>query len=225
MSSSNSIVYDIETVPLSDERLALCEPAHKAPSNVRDPVKIAAAVAEKAVIWRERAALSPLTGRVAMIGMFHEEPKAIHLTFANATDEELDLQEAEMLKQFWRGATKAIGAGQLLISWNGHGFDVPFLIKRSWALQVEIPPIIDIRSKWGMQPPWIDLMREWQCGDRTAEYTSLNAAAGFLGLGQKAGDCLQLRHQLEHETETAIAYLKQDLVLTEAIARRMGIIY
>jgi hypothetical protein len=46
-----------------------------------------------------------------------------------------------------------------------------------------------------------------------------------LGLGQKAGDCLQLRHQLEHETETAIAYLKQDLVLTEAIARRMGIIY
>ena len=223
MSKSNSIIYDIETVPLSDDRLALCEPEHKAPSNVKDPAKIAAAIAEKAVTWREKAALSPLTGRVAMIGMYNEEPKSIFLAFKDATDEDLDLQESLMLKQFWTAASKAIANGQLIVSWNGHGFDVPFMIKRSWALKVEIPAGIDIRNKWGMQPPWIDLMKEWQCGDKSAEYTSLNTAAGFLGLGQKAGDCLQLRHQLEHEPETAIAYLKQDLVLTEAIARRMGI--
>ena len=222
---TNSVIYDIETVPLSDERLSLVEPEHKAPGNLKDPAKIADAIKEKAATWREKAALSPITGRVAMIGVFNEEPKILHLAFKDATDDDLDLQESIMLKSFWKCAMSAIGAGQLLVSWNGHGFDVPFLIKRSWALQAPIPAGIDIRNKWGMQPPWIDLMKEWQCGDRSAEFTSLNTAAGFLGLGQKAGDCLQLRHHLEHEPETAIAYLKQDLVLTRGISQRMGITY
>ncbi|NBU83438.1 MAG: hypothetical protein EBS21_02325 [Sphingomonadaceae bacterium] len=221
---SNAFVYDIETVPLSEARLALVEPEHKAPGNLKDPEKIAAAIAEKAKEWREKAALSPITGRVAMVGAKIDESEILHLAFADADDDELDLQEGVMLMRLWKCAKSSMMDGKILVSWNGHGFDIPFLIKRSWALKVTIPPEIDIRNKWGMQPPWIDLMREWQCGDKTAGYTSLNTAAGFLGLGQKAGDCLQLRHQLEHDPETAVAYLKQDLALTEGIGRRMGII-
>jgi len=221
MPSSNSFVYDIETVPLSEARLLLVEPEHKAPGNLKDPEKIATAIAEKAQEWREKAALSPMTGRVAMIGAGDD---IIHLAFKDADDDNLDAQERIMLAIWWREAILATLRGRMLVSWNGHGFDVPFLIKRSWALNVPIPREIDIRNKWGMQAPWIDLMREWQCGDKTAGFTGLNTAARFLGLGQKAGDCLQLRHQLEHEPETAIAYLKQDLDLTESIGRRMGII-
>lgn len=220
---SNSFVYDIESIPLSEARLALVEPEHKAPGNLKDPEKIAAAIAEKAKEWREKAALSPITGRVAMMGARIAASEIMRLSFP-ADDDALDLQESMMLCQWWSSAKAALLDGKLLVSWNGHGFDVPFLIKRSWALNVPIPPEIDIRNKWGMQAPWIDLMREWQCGDKTAPFTSLNTASRFLRLGQKAGDCLQLRHQLEHEPETAIAYLKQDLVLTEGVGRRMGII-
>lgn len=225
MSSSNSLVYDIETVALSEARLALVEPEHEAPGNFKDPDKIAAAIAEKAKAWREKAALSPLTGRVAMIGTLDgAEPAIQYLAFADADDSELDRQEAMMIAQWWRTAERAILDGKLIVSWNGHGFDIPFLVKRSWALRVQFPAVIDIRNKYGMQAPWIDLMREWQCGDKSALYTSLNTAAGFLGLGQKAGDCLQLRHQLENDPETAVAYLKQDLALTAGVGRRMGII-
>lgn len=222
---SNSFVYDIETIPLSEARLALVEPEHKAPGNLKDPEKIAAAVAEKAKEWREKAALSPVTGRVAMIGTRKGKTLGIvRLSFELDDDAILDAQEIIMLDLWWQSARSALVDGQLLVSWNGHGFDIPFLIKRSWALNVPIPPEIHIRNPWGMQAPWIDLMREWQCGDKTAAYTGLNTAARFLGLGQKAGDCLQLRHQLEHDPETAVAYLNQDLLLTEGIGLRMGII-
>jgi hypothetical protein len=223
MSTNPRFIYDIETVALSDARLALVEPEHSAPGNFKDPVKIAEAIAEKSKAWHEKAALSPLTGRVAMIGTkAGAEPAILHLAFKGASDDDLDDQEALMLKAFWLGAATAIAQGLTLIGFNSHGFDVPYLVKRSWALEVPIPANIDIFSRWGMQPPWIDLMKQWQLGDRGADYVSLNTVAGFLGLGQKAGDCLQLRHQLEHEPATAIAYLTQDLVLTEQIALRMG---
>lgn len=226
----NSLIYDIETIALSEARLALVEPTHEAPGNFKDPIKIAEAIAEKAKVWREKAALSPITGRVAMVGTmtYGSDPAIYRLSFNchshDDSDESLDVLERRILILWWRDARHALLNGKLLVSWNGHGFDIPFLIKRSWALNLAMPVEIDLRNKWGMQAPWIDLMREWQCGDKGAGFTSLNTAAGFLGLGQKAGDCLQLRHQLEHEPETAVAYLKQDLVLTAGVGRRMGIV-
>jgi hypothetical protein len=219
-----ALIYDIETIPLSDARLDLVEPEHKAPGNLKDPAKIEAAIAEKAAEWRERAALSPLTGRVAMVGTKFTgcAPEILHLAFP-ADDEDLDMQETLMLQQWWSWAGHHLNTGSLLIGFNSHGFDIPFMVKRSWALKVKIPPAIDIFAKWGLTTPWIDLMKAFQLGDRTAPFTSLNSVAALMGLGQKEGDCLQLRHQLEHEPEAAIAYLRQDLALTETIAQRMGI--
>lgn len=221
---NNILVYDIETVALSDARLDLIEPEHEAPANLKDPAKIAAAIADKKAAWREKAALSPITGRVAMIGCLGAVDEIRFLTFSGTvTDAELDAQEALILQWFWQLAVKAINTGCLLVSFNGHGFDIPFLVKRSWALKVAVPAEIDVLNRWGLQAPWVDLMKAFQAGDRSAPFISLDTVAGFFGLGQKNGDSRELRQLLEHDRERAIAYLAQDLKLTAGIAGRMGI--
>lgn len=221
---SNILVYDIETIPLSNARLDLIEPEHKAPGNLKNPVNIAAAIAEKKAAWREKAALSPITGRVAMIGCSGVTEEIRFLTFTpGTTEEDLDKQEGSMLESFWQAAVKAIRNGCLLVSFNGHGFDIPFLVRRSWALRVTVPAEVDVLNRWGLQAPWIDLMKVFLAGDRNTLFVSLNTVAGFLGLGQKDGDCRELRHQLEHARDQAITYLAQDLKLTAGIANRLGI--
>src|SRR5687767_1701747 len=101
MTTSNAFIFDIETVPLSGARLALLEPEHEAPGNFKDPEKIAAAIAEKSRLWREKAALSPLTGRVAMIGMGADPLSIRHLVFSDPDDEALDKLERHLLTGWW----------------------------------------------------------------------------------------------------------------------------
>lgn len=227
--SPATIVYDIETVPLSEARLVLLEPDHEAPSNYVKPEAIAKAKEDKARAWREKAALSPITGRVAMIGIGgigkKETPtfetNIIHLAFKDASDDDLDTQERYMLMGLWAGLEEAAVNGTRLISFNGHGFDIPFLVKRSWSLRVRIPGNLGVFHRYGPGEPFIDLMKQFNVGDPSA-YISMNAVAGFLGLPPKDGDCRLLRQQLEDEPEKAIAYLKRDLELTAEIAGVMG---
>ena len=63
------IFFDIETGPLPDEILDEIEPVHSPPKTLKDPEKIRQSIAEKARIWRSKAALSPLTGQVLAIGI------------------------------------------------------------------------------------------------------------------------------------------------------------
>ena len=220
------MTYDIETIPLGDAALDLMEPVHEAPANLKDPAKIADAIAAKRAVWRERAALSPLTGRVAMVGVRAGGTSMVkRLTPQTwmedaAMEEAMDRDEVMLIDQFWMVASMAFNSGNQLVSFNGHGFDLPFMVKRSWALGVSIPHELDVLRP---HAPWRDLMKIFQCGDRAAPYVSLNTVARFFKVGQKDGDCLHLRDQLEYDPESAVRYLEQDLLLTEAIAVKMGI--
>lgn len=210
------LIYDIETIPLPDAELSRMEPVFEAPVNYKDPEKIAAAIAEKRGAWKERAALSPLTGRVAMIGARIEESNRI--IRLNSDDCDYDRQEAMMLREFWSIATLNIEYGNLLVGFNSHGFDIPFLARRSWALGVDVP--IPVHNK--MRMPWVDLMEVFTMG-KPGEFVSLDTVAKFFRVGQKTGSCLEVARRLRECPQEAEAYLLNDLELTQAVARRMGL--
>jgi len=74
---------DIETSALPDELLERVKPEFAAPSNIKDPVKIAAAIADKAIEWKERAALKAVTGKIVAYSFARDHEPTNFLCYDN----------------------------------------------------------------------------------------------------------------------------------------------
>jgi predicted PolB exonuclease-like 3'-5' exonuclease len=145
--------FDIETAA-NPENLALM-PEPKAPGNLKDPVKIEAAISEKKAELIEMAALDADYGRVLSIGYacdLEKEP-TVYLV-----DDQMD--EARLISGFWNVFQYCNGYA---VGFNILSFDLPYLMARSMYLGVSVPcvpmlakfrtePITDlyaIRYNWG----------------------------------------------------------------------------
>ena len=230
------VIYDIETGPLPDDELAaVLEPFPeyvplspdqvktgnlKDESKIRD--KITQAIAEhreeyhakKAkheIEFRDKAALSPLTGRVLAIG--YATP-AGSLVIHGANEEVL-------LTQFWSlfraMSNQSVGG---LIGWNTAGFDLPFLIRRSWFYDLPIPSDVIGGRYWSKL--FVDLMDVWRLGSK--DYVSLDRVSRFFGLGAKNGSGALFHQQWENDRNAACEYLANDLSLTLKVAKRLGVV-
>jgi hypothetical protein len=209
---SKSIIFDIETGPLSDEHLDRIAPEFEAPSNYKDEEKIAASIREQKVRWKEKAALSPLTGRVICIGVREAGGATIIL--------DGDGDEARLLVA-WRELVESYGHAGLFVGFNIFGFDLPFLVRRAW--HYGIAPCVRSGLNLRRLENWTDLREVWQLGDRQAE-GSLNAIARFFGIGAKSGSGKDFAALWGSDRAAATAYLQNDLNLTHAIGVRMGVI-
>ena len=127
--------------------------------------------------------------------------------------------EAIMLHEFWDICAPA--EGNHLVGFNCCQFDLPVLIRRSWKLGVAVPLGIRRGRYWGDNIT--DLRDVWQCGDRQA-HGSLDTIAKHLGVGQKNGEGKDFARLWHNNRELALRYLQNDLALTAAIAKRMGVI-
>jgi predicted PolB exonuclease-like 3'-5' exonuclease len=188
-------------------------PEFEAPTNYKDPSKVEAAIAEKRAAWMERAALSAVTGRILAIGV---KPVGGDVDVISG-------DEAVMLRTFWALAKEAKAERRLLIGFNTTGFDLPFMVRRSWKLGVRIPLSllnVDNRPNKGV---FVDILEAWQCGDRQ-ERVSLNTLAKYLGVGAKNGSGADFAKLWQTERSIAEAYLRNDLALTEAVADRLGLL-
>jgi hypothetical protein len=206
------LVIDIETGPAHDEALELVMPEFKAPSNYKDPEKIEASIASQKEEWKARAALSPVTGRVLALGLMRDadNPKFI-------TGPESDLLEAA-----WDALSGGLCLGHLVIGFCSNRFDIPFLVRRSWALGVKVPGFI-FRDGYRLSNLFVDIMDVYQCGDRSATI-NLDTLAKLLGLPGKNGNGADFARLLSENREAAIAYLENDLRVTWSVAERLGII-
>lgn len=154
------------------------DPAAVAVGNLKDPAKIDAkiatardvhaALAASVSIRREaahaahvakfveRAALSPLTGCVKAIGLLQcDDNTAAELWY---TGEGYD--ESRIIGQFW--ATVAAAPDHAFVGHNIFGFDLPFLVRRSWLLGVDVPAGVRDGRYWSRQ--FVDTMDVWGCG-------------------------------------------------------------
>ena len=170
--------------------------------------------------WASKAALSALTGRVLAVGIKKDEDWAII-----GEDGE---PETEILKAWWGIYKKYhLGNGRL-IGWNSNGFDVPFLVRRSWANFISVPESVFESHGRYLSKTFLDLMQLWACGGR--EYEKLDTVARFFGVGGKP-DGVDGAHFAalwlsgdQSSRQAAVDYLRNDLDMTWKLAERMGVI-
>lgn len=122
------LIVDIATTPIANADQFLEEPS--APANYKDPIKIAAYIEEKKREGADRCGLDLDLGRITAIGMSNDSGAVVILICATEDEE--------------REALKFIAdhvAGATLVTYNGHRFDLPFLMRRALYLGVKFPVI------------------------------------------------------------------------------------
>ncbi|MBI1178476.1 hypothetical protein GC207_13660 [bacterium] len=220
-SGAKTIIFDIETGPLSDAELAAAmpsfDPSAVKTGNIKDPDKIAAKIAEAETNhqreFTEKAALDAMTGRVLAIGLLH---------LFNGEFVVLDNgDEAELLREFWVRCEHEMGRLNRMVGFNTHLFDLPFLVRRSWRHRVALPWNLRRGRYWSDQ--LIDLREAWQLGDRQAK-GSLDAVARHLDVGAKNGEGRDFAMLWQTDRDQAIAYLRNDLQMTAGVAKALGVV-
>lgn len=205
--NNNQLVIDIETMANPDAIALLPEPSIDA--RLKDPAKVAEAKAEAKAKQIEKMALSPLTGKIAAVGLYGELGGEVVIA-----------DEVTMLN----AAYDAIKTSTI-ITYNGKSFDIPFIFKRgiilglSWATIPEMKLYTD-RYKSGAAH--IDLMTEF-CN--YGEYEKLDNLARFiLGSGKIEFDFREIPELLKTEEGKAkiSEYCLKDCELTYKLAKRMG---
>ena len=125
------LFFDIETTANPDAIALLPEPT--APANYKDADKIAQYITEKKTEQITQAPLDADLGKVIAISLQSgiESPVEVHLTGDPETKTENDL-----IRWFWAAFAKADGRS---CGYNIIGFDLPYLLRRSFDLGIQVP--------------------------------------------------------------------------------------
>ena len=208
------LVFDIETVPLSDVAEYLTEPV-EAPANYKDPLKIASYIAEATQRQIEKAALDLDLCEIAAIGI--GLPLAAYAQTRGTTPEE------DMLRGFWRFVQNIQHDGGILVGFNCLTFDLLILLRRSLYLGIETPVIsVDKYRHEGV----VDLADMLTFGGRMT-WRSLAFYCRRFGIpyddtidGAEVPGLVQAGRWADVE-----AHVRADVAATTALAARIGLIY
>lgn len=174
------LAFDIETEPDPDAVSSMPAP-EVATGNLKDPAKIAEKVADARARQLSRAALHPHYGRILAIGTARRDGDRIVTNVALRDDTRgQDSGETALLNFFWQEVFSA----KWIASFNGCGFDVPFLKRRSVLLDVPTCSI-EIDRYRVLDPLHANHLDVRFCLDRWE-----------IGNGQ--GDPLSLSHDLDY---------------------------
>lgn len=136
-----NLVFDIETVGFDFESLSetqqefLLRYAEQEPESVKKETMIENA--------KRCISLYPFTAKIVCLAMMNTETNKMMVLFENQNEESWEAEEEgvkyqsaseeEMLTRFWKYSSKA----EKLVSFNGRGFDLPFIMMRSAMLKIK----------------------------------------------------------------------------------------
>lgn len=250
------LIFDIETGGLPEKELSALCPAFEPPphpgefdpaavkyGNTKDPdkraviladaqAKHAAAVAnydrdrlaaaeQHFADFKARAALDAVTGRVLAVGFRSADN-------GKAAIEDGGGDESTLLGKFWAKYLACRGNQRKLVGCNILGFDLPFLVRRSWILGVDVPATV--RTDRYFDRLFVDLRDLWLLGQRWGDCDSkLDTMARALGCGCKpdgvgGADFGRLWFGTPEEKQQAVSYLLNDLDMTAKVASRLGVV-
>ncbi len=197
-----------------DAKLAEAEAAHKTlVENYETTVEMSMAQ------FLDRAALSPITGRVLAIGWI--QPGVQVQPEIWGSNVVADVTEISILREWWKMVAGWIEQKTTIVGHNLLGFDLPFLIRRSWKHGIDVPR--DIRQGRFWSPLIRDTMVEWQMGSGMVKLDDL---ARFFAVGHKtdgvSGD--DFARLWTEDRELACEYLRNDVTMTQLVATAMGLI-
>ena len=210
----NPLFFDIETGPISGDEVRQYMPKFEAPSNYKDEEKIAKVIAEKEHAWLEKAALSPITGKVLAIGHCIDD-KNVSV---------IEGDEKDIISQFWESITYHGAILRKLIGFNSNSFDIPFLIRRSWKLGIKIPNTLYKyhRGRVYLHENCVDILDYWSLDTRDS--IKLADLARYLEVGTKTASGAEFSGLYAENRDEAISYLKNDILLTYKCAYALQIV-
>lgn len=219
---------DVNLRPLVDPKKI--EAKIKAAEKKHAEAKAAAlgkAAAGREEAWRahvDRAALSAVTGRVLCNGLLGEAGPALVCDLVYT-----DADEAAILRHFWQVFEAAKHRDCRIIGFNIFGFDLPFLVRRSWKHGVDVPRDV-VRDGRYWHRLFVDLREAWLLGQRGGgpDNIGLDLVAAHLGCDRKVGSGAHF-HRLYHsesaeERNAALVYAERDLEVTRQVAVKLGVI-
>ena len=191
--------------------------------------------------FTSKAALSATTGFVKAVGLWFEASEhpilgcvdeSISRDPGQVADEPLHTatyweNEAKLIEFFWGVVTS--NPSHTLVGHNIHGFDLPFLVRRSWILGVDVPEPIWAPGQFGryFNPRFIDTMSRWACGGR--DFIKLDEIDRAFGGAGKPDDCTgadfaRLFDNGGDDRLKALLYLRNDLAMTRRVAEWMQLL-
>lgn len=200
------------------EKIEACRAQHAIDAAAHN-AKNATAEADYIASVKDRAALSALTGRVLAIGYYSTQNQDfdIDTVSANMPND----NEAKLIGYFWT-LFEASDEHTKFIGHNIAGFDLPFLIQRSWLLGVEVPRGV-IKGRF-FADKFVDTMAVWACGRQGSNgMEKLDTLAKAFGVGAKNGSGAMFAELLEKDRTAALEYLKNDIALTYEVAKRLRV--
>ena len=168
--------------------------------------------------FRDKAALKAHLNRVLAIGYGVYTGKSLRVwcDYGN---------ELSLIKNFWRVVSRIRheACSGNLYSWNGHNFDIPIMVQKSWMVGTMPHRLI---TKYGkMEDFLIDGEVKWRQGVWGMDAKlKLEHAAIALGVeGKLSGmDGSQFAEVLQTNPEKAREYLRRDISATFYVLERMG---
>lgn len=209
------IAFDIETIPNTGMIGNLPEPEVKT-GNLKDPAKIAEKIAEAKADAVAKMALNPLYGRVCA-WVAAEDTESVGM---GCLTEETDADETRVIEELFQ-----LLSGKRIISYNGNGFDLPFVYRRAVLLGIDVrayglPTLTEMTKRYNR---WnIDLMQVW-CGFGGFEKLD-NVARVLTGDGKIEIDFKEFPELIKSEEgrEKLLAYCAQDVFLSLQIWNRVS---
>ena len=205
---------DIETMPNEDMIPYLPEPEVKT-GNLKDPAKIAIKKQEAREKQVEKMALNPLYGRIISYAFVGERCSA------GVLEELTDEAERDLITDILEELTDDT---LRLFTWNGKGFDMPFIFKRAMILGINMKdyPKLDAFTKRYSDCHY-DLMQTWD----TRNFTKLDDVAKAV-LGQDSGkieiefEDFPLMMRTEAGRREILEYNIQDTIITYKLGVKMS---
>jgi len=208
----NILFFDIETAPLPDASEFI---EVSAPSNYKNQEKIDEYIKERTQKELEKAALDPDLGLITAVGMGYGDDAQRKILINSGRSAS---GETALLGEFWE-MFRVMGGR--VCGYNILGFDLPYLMKRSFVNGVEVPvKMIDMR-RYSVDPVFdlYAIMYNWGQG-RGMKWVAKRY--GFLPEGYDGQEGSEAPSMSDAELET---YLNIELDLLYSLFDRMNGVY
>lgn len=208
------LIIDVASAPIAGAEAFLSDEPIAAPSTYKDPVKIEAYITEKRAERLEKAGLDLDLACLTGVGLMAEDDDAPSIV--TVRDEAAEATVLDLL-------AKRIGdrPTPMLVTFNGHRFDLPLLMRRAAYLRVPFPALNLDRFR----SPHVDLFARLTLnGQVTAHTLGFYARRlGWTDLVKPLSGADESRVPVTGRWDELAASLRHDVIGARRLAEWMGV--
>lgn len=178
-------------------------------------------------IYEEKAALQAEFGKIVCISIGYirynkdNEPVVKIKTYSNE-------KESDLIKEFFDfvNQLKVKLPNSKFCGHNINNFDIPFINKRGWINEIEIPSMLMIYDKKPWEIPTVDTMKMFSSGAWNQGFTSLDIMCGIFNIPTSKDDIdgseVGRVYWKENDLNRIVEYCEKDVFATCNLVLKMN---